>query len=137
MLVYYFIRLIDHLGMDLLKIYTNFLIRGHQWILTKSIRMRRCHVAWYAFVLMIWQISNQFPIHYFSTKNWSRASFWWFDKIKLFVVLVIWQIRTNFGSNFVKSSKRRTKMTHVMDFLFVVLVIWQIRAKIGPNLSNH
>ena len=31
---------------------------------------------------------------------------------------MIWHIRTDFGSKLVKSSKRRTKMTHVMIFLF-------------------
>ena len=50
--------------------------------------------------------------------------------------MLICCIHQAFVREFVKSSKRRTKITHVTTFLFDGLKIWQIRAIIGPILSN-
>ena len=57
------------------------------------------HVAWYAFVLKIWHFRTKSLIQIFSSKSQSRASFWWFDRFQLFVVLKIWQNRTDLGLN--------------------------------------
>ena len=57
------------------------------------------HVAWYAFDFKIWHFRTKSLIQIFYSKSQSRASFWWFDRFQLFVVLKIWQNRTDFGSN--------------------------------------
>ena len=111
-------------------------IRGCQWNLTKSIWKMRLSRGLICIRFRYLTNSNQCQIINFFSKNQSRASFWWFDKLQLFAVFGIWHIRSDFGSKFVKSSKRRTKKSSRESFWFVVLMIWQIRAKIGPILSN-
>ena len=104
-------------------------LRGCQWNLTKSIWEMRLSRGLLCIRFRNLTNSNQCQIINFSSKNQSRASFWWFDKLQLFAVFEIWHIRSDFGSNLVKFWKRRTKMTHVMIFLFDVLKIWQISSQ--------
>jgi len=104
-----------------IKCSSNFEVRGLQWNLTKSIRKRRLSLGLICIrfddLTKFEPMSNSLFLYEFrSTKNWSHASFWWFDRFKLFAVSMIWQIRTDFGSKFVKSSKRRTKNTSRESF---------------------
>ena len=74
------------------------------------------HLAWYAFVLKIWHFRTKSLIQIFYSKSQSRASFWWFDRFQLFVVLKIWQNRTDFGSNLSNLQNVEQKSRHVSHF---------------------
>ena len=108
-----------------LLVFGTYDIRDLWWNLTESIWKRRLSCG--LICIRFWNLknSNQSLILNFSSKNWSRASFKRFDKLQLFAVFGIWQIRSDFGSKFVKSSKRRTKISSRESFWFVVFRIWQ------------
>ena len=76
-----------------------------------------------------WHFRSDSCFLIFSLKSWSRASFFRFDRFKLFEVLGNWQIRSDLASNFVRVVKRRTKMIHVISFWFDVLQNWQLEPK--------
>ena len=57
------------------------------------------HVTWCAFVLPNSHFRTNSLSLIFSSKSWSRASFFLFHSFKLFDVLPNSQIRTDFGSN--------------------------------------